>query len=106
MTNRHMVRYTVRPDEAEANRELVRAIFADLDTARPAGLRYAVLELDDGQTFIHLIARSTHTHPLRGRLDALRAFHAGLAERCETPPVRTGFSVIDSFQVFDESAKP
>ncbi len=95
---RHMVRYTVKPDQAAHNEELVQAVFAELRQVQPVGLRYAAYKLDDGVSFIHLIGRDTENgHGLPPQLEALKAFHAGLRDRCDGAPVRTGLSEIGSF---------
>lgn len=99
-----MVRYTVRPGEAAHNEELVRAVFAELDHVRPAGLRYAAFRLADGVTFVHLVWHDPEDGqgPLP-RLEALRAFHTGIRERCDEAPVRTELTEIGSFRVFGEA---
>ena len=51
---RVMVRYTVRPDQSEANEALVREVYDELDRTRPEGLRYATFRLDDGVSFVHV----------------------------------------------------
>ena len=43
---RVMVRYRVRPDQAAANEELVRAVYDELERTTPAGLRYATFQLE------------------------------------------------------------
>lgn len=93
-----MVRYTVKPDRAAQNEELVRALFAELDQVKPAGLRYAAFRLDDGLTFIHLISSDKDEHGPLPHLETLRAFHAGLRGRCDEAPVRTQLSEIGSFR--------
>jgi hypothetical protein len=99
-----MIRYKVKPDQVERNEELVRAVFAELHEVQPAGLGYTALKLDDGVTFVHLVrneAESGHS-PVRG-LHALKAFHAGIHDRCEEAPVRSTVSVIGSFRPFEDA---
>jgi hypothetical protein len=48
-----MVRYRVRPDEAERNEKLVRAVYEELHRVDPAGFRYATFRLEDGVSFVH-----------------------------------------------------
>jgi len=91
-----MIRYTVHADQAAHNEELVRAVYAELASTRPAGLRYATFKLDDGQTFVHLADAEQEPSPLL-ELDAFRAFQAGLRERCSAPPVRTAVDRIGAF---------
>ena len=52
--NRRLIRYKTKPDMADKNAELVAAVFAELKAARPEGLRYLTLRLED-DTFIHLV---------------------------------------------------
>lgn len=82
----HMVRYTVKPDQADHNEQLVRALFAELDGVAPAGLRYATFKLADGVTFIHLISHDSTDGHGPPQLQALKAFHAGVRERCDEAP--------------------
>ena len=95
----HMIRYTVAPDQAAHNEELLTAVFAELDQIRPAGFRYVAFKLDDGVTFIHIVGNDHEQgkNPA-SQLPALKAFHAGIRERCDVPPVRTSLSVIGSYQ--------
>ena len=97
----HMVRYTVKPDQAAHNEELVEAVIAEPRRVQPAGLRYAAYKLDDGVSFVHLVWREDGHGPAP-QLPALTAFHAGMRERCDEAPVRTGFSEIGSYRLFGE----
>ncbi len=101
--NQHMVRYTVKPDQAVHNEELVRAVFAELNRVQPAGLRYAAYKLDDDVSFIHLIWSDTENgRSPAPQLQTLREFHAGIRERCDEGPVRTKLSEIGSFRLSGE----
>jgi hypothetical protein len=91
-----MIRYTVHADQAAHNEELVRAVYAELASTRPAGLRYATFKLDDGQTFLHLADAEQDPSPLL-EVAAFRAFRAGLADRCSAPPARTALEGIGAF---------
>ena len=51
---RTVIRYKTKPDMADRNAELVAAVFAELKAARPEGLRYLSLRLED-DTFIHFV---------------------------------------------------
>lgn len=102
----HLVRYTVKPDEAGHNEELVRAVFAELDDVQPTGLRFAAYRLDDGVSFVHLICSDT----VKGKspvsqLQALSAFHLGIRERCDEPPVRAKLSELGSFRMFGKGER-
>src|SRR5207247_4640589 len=98
----HMIRYTVKPEQAAPNQELLRAIIAELEAVQPDGVSHAALKLDDGVTFIHVVSHDKDVGALPGReLEALRAFHEGLRERCAEPPTRTAVTVVGSYGTFD-----
>jgi hypothetical protein len=96
---RVIVRYTVKPGLAEANEELVRAVYDELEQRQPEGLRYATFRLDDGLSFVHIAQVDGEANPLT-ELPAFRAFVEGIGERCEQPPVTSGLSEIGSFRLF------
>jgi hypothetical protein len=94
-----LVRYTVRPEQAAANEELVRAVYAELHETRPDGLRYATFRADDGAEFVHL-AVSEGGSPLTS-LPAFRAFQEGIRERCAEPPVATTLRQVGGYGLLE-----
>ena len=44
---RTLIRYQTKPDMADKNAELIAAVFAELKAAKPEGVRYLSLRLDD-----------------------------------------------------------
>jgi hypothetical protein len=99
---RVLVRYRVRPECVAENERQVAAVFAQLDDARPAGLRYASLRLDDGVSFVHIVSLETADgeDPLRA-LPAFQAFVASVRGRCAAPPVATPFVEIGAYRLLD-----
>jgi len=98
-----MVRYTVKPEHAAHNEQLVRAVLAELDAVQPPGLRYAAFKLADGVTFVHLIGHDSGEHRPAPQLQALRTFHAGIRERCDEAPVRTELAQIGAYRLFGDT---
>ena len=98
---RIMLRYKVKPDQADANTKLVEAVYDELHRSRPAGFRYATFRLDDGLTFVHLAITETDdgSNPLSG-IQAFGRFQEGIAERCDEPPVATEVHEVGSFRLF------
>jgi hypothetical protein len=96
-----MMSYTVKPEEAARNEELLRAVIAELHQAKPAGLRYAAFKLDDGLSYIHLVGDEAGTGH-RALPQAGKDFLASIHERCDEPPVRTDLSEIGSYRLFRE----
>lgn len=97
-----LVRYKVKPDQAEANAEAVKQVYAELREKAPPGFRYGTLRLADGVTFIHIASVETAdgSNPLPG-MDAFKAFQAGLKERCEEPPAPSEATIVGSYGIFD-----
>ena len=75
-----VVRYRPQTDHADENQRLVEAVFAELATTDPGGLRYATLRLADG-TFVHIADVEADTNPLTETL-AYADFQKGLGDRC------------------------
>jgi hypothetical protein len=94
-----MIRYKVKPESAAENERLVRAVYAELERDRPAGLRYATFRLDDGVSFVHVAENDTEDghSPLR-EVQAFREFQQGVGERCAEPPVTTELHEVGSFR--------
>ena len=63
MSRATVVRYTTRPESADENERLIRAVFAQLAEQRPAGLRYSSIRLEDGGSFLLSPSPSPTTTP-------------------------------------------
>lgn len=94
-----VVRYQVKPERAAENQQLIEAVFAELDEREPEGFTYKVFRLEDGVSFIHVVIEhdidepdSLHTVP------AFQAFVAGIADRCDVPPVATGAAIVGGYR--------
>ena len=98
-----IIRYETRPAAADENQRLVEQVFAELDTERPEGLRYAAFRLDDGVTFVHVVMME-EGDPLPG-LAAFREFVGGLGDRIAGPPAREGATVVGSYRLLGDEAR-
>jgi hypothetical protein len=96
---RVMVRYKVKPDRAEENAALVRAVYEELAEARPPGFRYATFRLEDGVSFVHVSSQEAEESPL-SKSRAFAAFQNGIAERCDEPPVLAELQEVGSYEFF------
>jgi hypothetical protein len=94
---RVMVRYRVKPDQAEANEQLVKAVYEELSRLQPDGFHYGTFKLDDGVTFVHLATHETDDNPL-GQVAAFGRFQENLRGRCDEPPVLTELEEVGSFR--------
>ena len=98
---RVMVKYKVKSERAAENERYIRAVFAQLERDRPAGIRYASFKLDDGLGFVHIasIAAADGGNPLVA-LDAFKEFTAQIKDRCDEPPVTSTLNEIGSYRFF------
>jgi hypothetical protein len=101
---RVIVRYRVKPDRADENEELVRAVYEELHETKPEGLRYATLRLDDGVSFVHLSESESDTSPLT-EVPAFKAFQNEIADRTDEQPVVTEVEVVGSYDFGYEVAQ-
>jgi hypothetical protein len=70
-----MVRYTVKPERAAENVELVRAVYDELHGAQPAGLRYATFQLGA------VSASSTSSRPRMNMTPSPTSRHSSASRR-------------------------
>lgn len=96
-----MIRYKVKPDRVDENEQLVRAVYDELAQVRPAGVRYATFKLDDGQSFVHVVALEGAENPLE-QIAAFGRFQRDVLDRCEEPPVFTTLNPVGSFGLLEE----
>jgi hypothetical protein len=95
---RVMVRYRVKPDQAQANEALVRAVYDELAEVRPEGLRYTTYKLEDGVSFVHIAATDTADgHNPLPDVAAFRKFVEGIGDRCDEPPVTVELQEVGSY---------
>ena len=95
-----IVQYKVKPEQVERNEALVRAVYAELATVQPAGLRYATFRLDDGVSFLHIVETEDGTDPLP-EIAAFRAFVENIGDRLDEGPVPTKVSEIGTYRFLD-----
>ncbi|MGD0312564.1 MAG: hypothetical protein ABSC90_08885 [Acidimicrobiales bacterium] len=88
MTTSVVVRYTTRPERADENERLIRAVFAELADTHPEGFRYVATRLSDGVSFVHVATLDGGVNPLDGS-PAFATFLAGIGDRCVDPPEAT-----------------
>lgn len=92
-----VVRYRTKPESAEENERLVRAVFAELAAQNPQGLRYAAFRLDDGVSFLHVALLDSDENPLTASA-AFGEFQSGIKDRCAEGPTPADATVIGSYR--------
>jgi hypothetical protein len=98
-----MVRYKVKPDRVAENEQLVRAVYDELATTEPDGLRYATFRLDDGVSFAHIASIDTDDgrSPLAD-IAAFKRFTDNIRARCDEGPVTAELTEVGSFRFFGQ----
>jgi hypothetical protein len=96
MTVTKVVRYTTTPEGAEVNERLIRAVFAELATTGPDGLRYAAYRLAGADTFLHVAVLDGDSNPLT-TLASFAEFQSGIGERCIEGPTPADATTIGSY---------
>jgi hypothetical protein len=92
-----MVRYKTSDIHADANAALIRAVFEELGSKNPPGLRYASYRLPDGVTFVHIATVETPGENPLPLLPSFKNFQAGIKDRCIEQPVVTELSAVGSY---------
>jgi predicted SnoaL-like aldol condensation-catalyzing enzyme len=94
-----VVRYQAKPERADDNQRLIEAVFAELDERTPEGFTYKVFRLEDGVSFIHVVIEHDVDDPdSLQAVPAFQAFVAGIADRCDIPPVATGATIVGGYR--------
>jgi hypothetical protein len=91
-----VVRYTTRPEAADENEKLIKAVFAQLAEQLPEGLRYVAIRLDDGVSFMHVAVLEDDHNPLAA-LPAFAEFTSAIKERCTEGPAPVNGTVVGSY---------
>ena len=74
-------------------------MFEEFKAKSPDGVRYMVLQLDDG-TFVHFAMAESRggPHPITS-LEAFRAFQSGIKERCMEPPQSGDATIVGNYRM-------
>jgi hypothetical protein len=93
-----VVQYRTRPERADENQQLVEAVFRELHTTAPRGLRYASFRLDDGVSFVHVaeVAGATGANPLT-EAAAFGEFLRDLGDRVEDGPHPSSATLVGEY---------
>jgi hypothetical protein len=93
-----MVRYKVKPDQADRNVSLVQKVYEELHQAAPPDFHYATFVQEDGVSFVHVVSdqSSDERSPLMD-IAAFRAFQENIADRCDEPPIPVTLREVGSY---------
>jgi hypothetical protein len=94
-----VLRYQVKRERIDENRQLIAGVFAELEERDLDGFTYKVFELDDGVSFIHVWIEHDVADPdSLQAVPAFQAFMSDLADRCGVPPVATQATVVGGWR--------
>jgi len=95
-----VVRYQAKPDRADENQKLIEAVFADLEARDAQGFTYKVFRLEDGVSFVHVVIEHDDVEKPDSLQDvpAFQTFVAGIADRCEVPPLAMGATIVGGWR--------
>lgn len=97
-----LIRYKTKPELADKNAELIAAVFAELQAAKPEGVRYLSLRLED-DTFIHFVeTAAADGSSALPKLAAFQAFQSGIRERCAEPPLIRSVRIVGNYRMLGE----
>ena len=98
---RTLIRYKTKPELADRNAELIAGVFEELKAAKPEGVRYLSLRLDD-DTFVHFVeTEAGDGSSALPKLPAFQAFQSGIRERCIEPPVAGGVTIVGNYRMLE-----
>ena len=98
---RTLIRYKTKPEMADRNAELIAGVFAELKAAKPEGIRYLSLRLED-DTFVHFVETEADSSSALPGLAAFKAFQNGIRERCDEPPLARGVTIVGNYRMLGE----
>jgi hypothetical protein len=93
-----MVRYTAKPERADENERLSRAVFAELRETHPPGIAYTLCRT--GNEFVHVFINfNADESESVTELPSFKAFSAAGTDRWLAPPdvVRLGVNVVEAY---------
>jgi hypothetical protein len=93
---RVMVSYKVKSERVAEHETLIRAVFGELESVAPKGIRYAAFKHEDGVSFTHLALITAEANPLDA-LTAFKAFTERIRERCDVPPTVVNLGEVGAY---------
>jgi hypothetical protein len=101
MTNL-VIRYQTKPEATQQNADLIRNVFREAAAAAPEGVRYCVLQAEDG-TFYHLVAYDSEAaNTGLTSLPAFQAFAEDGESRRSAPFARQEVVVLGNYRMLPD----
>jgi hypothetical protein len=97
---RNLVRYKVKPEQADENARLIKDVFTELHARKPDGVRYMSLRLADG-AFIHFSISDGDASPIQ-KLEAFQRFQSGIKERTLDAPTFSDVTIVGNYRMLSD----
>lgn len=96
----HIIRYEVKPDQADENHRLAAAVYEQLQAEKPEGLHYATFRMEDGVSFVHIVSYDDDDADLLRPLAAFKEFQKDAADRMVDGAQRGTATIVGSYGFF------
>jgi hypothetical protein len=96
-----VVRYRTKPECADENERLIKAVFAELAEEKPDGLHYAAFRLEDDVSFLHLAVIDGEVNPLQSSA-AVAAVQSEIKDRVVEGPLAVDARPIASYRLLPD----
>jgi hypothetical protein len=97
------VRYTVKPEYVDHNKENIRKVMEEVRSLNPEGLKYSTFQLEDKVTFIHIaMFDDTDSRKILGTLESFQKFQKELKDsEPDSPPQPIDLHLVgSSYDIF------
>jgi hypothetical protein len=95
-----MVRSKIKAENVADVEEAARVMFAAIERAQPAGIRYASCRLSDGVTYVALLEIDDGVENPLPAVPEFRAFQENLKNWIAEPPAPDQVTVVGSYRFF------
>ncbi len=95
-----MVRAKVKADKVAEMEKAAAEMFAAIESAGPQGVRYASCKLQDGETFVIVLALDDDEDNPLASVPAFRDFQASLGNWVAGPPAVEQLTPVGSYRLF------
>ncbi|MFI7601219.1 hypothetical protein [Actinoplanes sp. NPDC049681] len=96
---RVLIHYTVKPEHITRSTELLRAVYADLESARPTGLRYETFQVEGTGQFLAVIESDAGPgDAAHHRLASFQRYRAALNDICVEPPTVANVQTVGAYR--------
>lgn len=97
MAHAHIVRYDIR-ENATDHQQLLEKVFDELASEDPGDIRYTVLSLNGGRTFLHVVINESEGEGLT-RLATFGQFQKEFGNHLDGKVTREDISIVGSYRL-------